>query len=433
MSPDTIGIIGVGVLLFLIACRVWIGFSMAIVGFLGFAYLAGLEPALGVLRIVPYRVVADYNLSVLPLFLLMGTVASNAGLSSDLYRSAHKWIGNLPGGLAMATVGACAVFAAICGSSLATAVTIGKVALPEMENFKYDPKLATGCVASGATLGILIPPSVGFILFGIVTEQSVGLLFMSGIIPGILLSALFIIYIFIATKISPSMAPKGERTTWGDKILSLKYTWAPIVLFLLVMGGIYLGFFTPTEAGAVGAFGATVITAISGRLTMKGFIAGLMETGKTTAMIMVLIMGAMIFMRFLAISTLPFSMAQMLSDLALNRYVILIFIVLIYLLLGMFLDVVSAILLTIPIIFPSVMALGFDPLWFGVLMVVVMEMGMITPPVGLNVFVLAGVTDVKLDTIFRGVIPFVLLMLLFIVILTVFPDIALILPHTMTK
>lgn len=431
MSPNTVGIIGIVILVMLLFARMWIGFAMAFVGFLGFAYLGGTEAALGVLATVPYRSIADYTVSVVPLFIFMGIIASNTGIAKDLYWSAYKWVGQLPGGLAMATVGACAGFAAICGESMAQAATIGSVAVPEMRKYEYHPTLATGCVAAGGTLGILIPPSLAFILYSILTQESVGMLFMAGILPGLLLSCLFVIIILVVCIRNHEMGPPGPKTSFKEKIISLKYTWGMLALFLLVMGGIYAGVFTPTEAGAIGSFGALVIGAIGRRLTVKNVVASILQTGQIAAMIMVMIIGAFVFMRFLAISKLPFTLAGVASVLPLNKYLIFTLIMFVYLILGMFLDIIAAVILTVPIIFPTVVSLGFNPIWFGVIMVLVMEMGLITPPVGMNVFVIAGVTGVPLRIIFRGVFPFFVAMVLCIIIITIFPQLALFIPNLM--
>ena len=431
MSPDIAGLVGIFVLLFLLSFRMWIGFALALVGFLGFAFIGGIKGALGVLATVPYTTVSSYNMTVIPLFLFMGTITSTGGISGDLYDTGYKWLGHLRGGLAIATIAACAGFAAICGSSMATAGTMGRVALPEMKKYQYDSKLASGCVASGATLGILIPPSLGFILYAILTEESVGLLFMAGILPGVLMAILFIITIALMTKYNPQLGPRGPKTTFREKISSLKKTWAMLCLFFLVMGGIYLGVFTPNEAGAIGAFGAIVITTLARRLTRQTFVRALLDTGQITAMILFLIIGAMIFMNFMAISKLPFMLANFMNEISLSKYFIFALIVLAYLVIGMFLDVMAAQILTIPIIFPSVLAMGFDPIWFGVIIVITQEMGLITPPFGMNVFILGGVSDIPIATIFRGIVPFVFAMLVCIVIITIFPQIALWIPNMM--
>lgn len=431
MSPELVGIIGIVILIILLLFRVTIGLAMALVGFLGFAYISGFKPALGILATQPYSVVANYTISVIPLFLLMGSIAANTGMGTDLYKTAYKWLGQLKGGLAMATIGACSLFAAICGSSIATSVAIGKVALPEMKKYGYDSALATGSVAAGGTLGILIPPSLGFILYAILTEQSVGLLFIAGILPGILLTLLFITQIGIQVTWKASLGPTGPKTSFLEKIVSLKSTYAMVALFLFVMGGIYFGFFTPTEAGALGVFGAVVISIIRRKLTFKNSGQSLLQTSISTAMVLLMLVGAMIFMRFLAVSKLPFMLATFVTELAVPPIVILSLIVLIYIILGMFLDIISSMILTVPIIFPAIIAMGFDPIWFGVIVVLCMELGMITPPVGLNVFALAAVTDVPLTTVFRGTLPFALTLMIGIILVIIFPQIALFLPRLM--
>lgn len=431
MSPELTGIIGLIALLLLLAARMWIGLTMAAVGFLGLAYLRGLDSALGVLGTVPYKYIAFYPISAIPLFVFMAMVISNTGIASSLFNTAHKWLGQFRGGLAMAGILASGGLAAIMGDSVAEVVTMSQVAVPEMRKYNYDDQLATGSIAAGGTLGILIPPSLGFILYGILTEQSIGLLFIAGILPGILLTALFIATVWFVTALRPGAGPPGPKTTLKEKVVSLKGTWHMLLLFLLIIGGIYGGIFTPTEAGGVGAFGAIVISAVSGRLTLKILIESLRETTKITAMIMLLIAGAFILMKFLAISKLPFMLAQSISGLALPPVAVFVGIIILYVILGMFLDIFSAIVLTIPVIFPLVLEMGFNPIWFGVIMVLVMEMGLITPPVGLNVFALAGVTRIPLHVIFRGILPFFVAMVVCVILLALIPQIALFLPGLM--
>ena len=431
MSPELVGIIGIAVLVVLLIARMWIGLAMAMVGFLGLVYLKGFDSAFGALGTVPYKYISIYPISAIPLFIFMAIVIANTGISTSLFNTAHKWLGQLRGGLAMASVLACGGLAAIMGDSVAEVVTMSKVAVPEMRKHNYDSQLASGCVAAGGTLGILIPPSLGFILYGILTEQSIGMLFMAGILPGILLTLLFMVTISIITARRPSAGPPGPKTSVKEKIVSLKGTWHMLLLFVLIMGGIYAGVFTPTEAGAVGAFGAVVISAASRRLTLKRFFDSLLEATKITVMIMLLIVGAFILMKFLAISKLPFMLAGTISGLQLPTYAIFAGIILLYILLGMFLDVFAAVVLTIPVIYPLVVAMGFDPIWFGVVIVLILEMGLITPPVGLNVYALAGVTDIPLHTIFRGVLPFVVAMIICVILLVVFPQIALFIPSKM--
>jgi len=408
--------------------RMWIGLSMALVGFLGVAYLRGFDGALGILGTVPFKYVAFYPISAIPLFVFMAVIIANTGIGSSLFNSAHAWLGQLRGGLAMASILACAGLAAIMGDSVAEVVTMSKVAVPEMKKHKYDSELASGSVAAGGTLGILIPPSLGFIMYGILTEQSVGALFMAGILPGLLLTCMFLLSIRIVVLLRPDAGPPGPRTTMRQKVLSLKGTWHTMLLFVMIIGGIYAGIFTPTEAGAVGAFGAIIISAACRRLTLRGFVDSVVEATRVSAMIVLLIMGAFILMKFLAMSKFPFALANFINDLALPRFGVFAAIIVLYVLLGMFLDVFAAVVLTIPVIFPVVTGLGFDPIWFGVIIVLILEMGLITPPVGMNVFALAGVTGIPLDTIFRGVLPFVIAMILCVILLVIFPQIALFLP-----
>ncbi|MEJ2640093.1 MAG: TRAP transporter large permease, partial [Desulfosarcinaceae bacterium] len=333
---------------------------------------------------------------------------------------------------AMATVLACAGFAAVCGSSLATGATMGMVAIPEMNKYAYDDRLSTGCVAAGGTLGILIPPSIGFIIYGILTEESIGKLFMAGIVPGILLASLFILAIYIQCRLMPQMGPQGDRTTLKTKFKSLGGTWGMLLLFIVVMGGIYFGVFTPTEAAGIGAFGAFLFTLFKRKLSMQNLVACLFETGKTTAMIFLIIIGANIFSTFLGLARIPMGLADFIAGLALPRMLILVGIILIYVILGCIMDCYAIMILTVPIIFPVIQALQFDPIWFGVLMVIVLEVGLITPPVGLNVFVLkAAAPNVPLTVIFQGIWPFLLAALLCIFILTLYPQIALFLPSMM--
>jgi tripartite ATP-independent transporter DctM subunit len=432
MSPEMIGILGIVLMFIFLALGMYIGIAMALVGFLGMCVLVGLEPGLSILGITPLAEGSSYTLSVIPLFVLMGQFAFVSGISTDIYKTVHAWMGRFRGGMAMATVCACAGFAAVCGSSLATGATMGMVAIPEMDKYKYDQRLSTGCVAAGGTLGILIPPSIGFVIYGILTEESIGRLFMAGIIPGILLAFLFILAIYIQCKINPKMGPRGEKTTWIAKIKSLSGTWGILLLIFIVMGGLYMGVVTPTEAAGVGAFGSFVIALFKRKLNFKSLVQSLMDTGKTTAMIFLIIIGANIFSSFLGLAKIPMGLADFVAGLEMPRIVILAGIILIYIIMGCVMDCYAIMILTVPIIFPVVEALHFDPIWFGVLMVIVLEVGLITPPVGLNVFVLkAAAPKVPMTTIFRGIWPFLIAALLSIVILIAFPQIALFLPSRM--
>jgi len=352
-------------------------------------------------------------------------------MSEDLYRSGNAWVGQFRGGLAMATTMACAAFGAICGSSLPEVITMGKVAVPQMRKFNYDMKLATASIAAAGSLAILIPPSLAFVLYSILTEQSVGKLFIAGILPGILLTVLFMMTIAVIVWRNPAAAPAGPRTTLKEKLISLKHTWTMLALFTLVMGGIYGGIFTPSEGGAIGAFLAIVISAFQRRLTSEKLWQSLLETIRTTGMIAALITGAFILMRFLAITKLPFSLARFVGGLPIGPYGVLGCIVVFYFIVGMFFDVMGAVILTVPIIYPVVIEVGFDPIWFGVVVVLLIEMGLITPPVGFNVFVLSGATGIPSRTIFQGVWPFVAAIFICLILITIFPQIALFLPRSM--
>lgn len=432
MAPTLIGILGIVALFFLLATGISIGVAMLIVGFVGYCFLMGISPGLALLSLVPYSAGSSYMLTVIPLFILMGQFAYISGISGDIYKAVYSWIGSLPGGLSMATILGCAGFGAVSGSSLATSATMGTVAIPEMKRYGYDPKLATGCVAAGGTLGILIPPSLGFLIYGILTEQSIGKLFMAGILPGIMLAGLFMLTIFLQCKIKPSMGPPGDPVSIKDRILSLGGIWGMLALFLLVMGGIYLGIFTPTEAGGVGAFGAFLIALLKRKLSYKGVMEALLETGKTTAMLFMIIIGAEVLSKFLGATMLPMKLADYVAGLTFNKYIILTVIIFTYLVLGCVMDCIAIMILTTPIIFPVISALGFNPIWYGVIMVVVLEVGLITPPVGLNVFVIRGVSgDTELGTIFAGIMPFLVACIAAVVLLVLFPIIALFIPGLM--
>ena len=432
MNPLTTGIIGIAFLFLLFATGMPIAFVMTLVGWLGYVYLGSVDGGMHILGISFYAGGTTYTLSVIPLFVLMGQFASHAGLSKQIYRAVERWIGHRRGGLAMATVGACASFAAISGSSVATAATMGTVALPEMKKYRYGTSLATGTVAAGGTLGILIPPSATFVFYAILTEQSVGKLFIAGILPGIMLALLFMLAINIQVRLNPKIAPRSEGAAFKEKISALKDVWGMLALFVLVMGGIYIGVFTPTEAAGIGAFGAFVFSIYKRNMTWKHFMASLRMTGQNTGMIFIIVIGAYVFGYFLAITRIPFELADYMAGLELSRYVILAGVVLIYTILGMFLDGWAIMVLTIPIIHPMMVNLGFDPIWFGVMVVIMLEMALITPPVGVNVFIIKGVAqDVPMYTIFKGIWPFWVAMLVSLIILTIFPEIALLLPNTM--
>jgi C4-dicarboxylate transporter DctM subunit len=434
MSPLLIGVLGLVALFALLALGMPIGFAMALVGFAGYAVIAGMQGALMQLSMVPYTTVASYIMSVLPLFLLMGQFAYISGLTKGAYYAMHKWIGHLPGGLAMATIGGCAAFAAVCGSSVASASTMTKVSLPEMNRYKYDPTLSMGSIAAGGTLGILIPPSTGFIIYAIFAEESVGKLFIGGIIPGILLSILFILAIYVVTKRMPELGPRGPRTTWRDKLTAGKDIWPVAILALLVLGGIWGGVFSPTEAGGAGAFGAFVIGLARRKLDTQNIVDSLIDTAKMTGMIFTVLIGAMVFNYFIAISGLPADMARLIEALAWPSLGILIAILVIYLILGCLMDVMAMTVLTLPIFLPLLINQGFDLIWFGVVYVIMCEMALITPPIGMNVFVISGIAkDVPMYKIFRGIVPFLIALVVCEILVIAFPQLALFLPNSMIK
>lgn len=430
MSPVVTGIVGFILLLALMAMGMRLGFAMLLMGFAGFAYLTKFSAAIAVLARVPFEVVSNYDYCVLPLFLLMANLCLKSGLGKSLFIMTYNWLGKLPGGLSVATIGACALFGAASASGVATAATIGMVAIPEMQRYKYDNRLAAGCVAAGGTLGIMIPPSGILIIYGILTEQSISDLFIAGIIPGIILALMFMIMIYIWVRKNPSIAPKGEEISWKEKFISITNSLEMIVLILLVIVGLIIGWFTPTEAGAIGAFGALILPLIRRRLDWQGFKDAIIDALHTTGVIFTILLGAIVFNSFLAVTTIPMEIAQWVSGLGLPPITVIAIILLAYLSLGTFLDEMSMILLTIPIFFPVVVELGFDPIWFGIVIVLVVEMGMISPPVGITMFVVKSIApDISMGTIFKGVLPFWLTTIIFAFLLVAFPEIALFLPN----
>jgi len=429
MSPETTGFVGILALLFLFLLKVPVAFSMALVGFVGFAYLSDIDPALAILSQDIFETFISYPLSVIPMFILMGSFAHASGISKRLFSTTYSWVGSLRGGLTIATVLACAGFAAICGSTAATAATMGKIALPEMKKYNYDDALATGTVAAAGTLGILIPPSTVLIVYGILVEESIGKLFVAGIVPGIILSLLFVATVAILCARNPALGPPGPATTWTAKLKATKGIIEAAILFLLAIGGLMLGWFSPTQAGAIGAGGALLIGLVRRKLTWRDFL----ETGKdgllTSCMVLFIIAGAVVFGHFLAVSTIPFKLADWVGNLAIHRMAVIGIIIFIYFLGGFFMDSLALIVVTIPIFYPIVQKLGFDPIWFGVIIVLTGEMGVITPPVGVNVFVIKGIApEVPLNTIFGGIFPFLYAIILMTIVVVLFPEIATFLP-----
>jgi C4-dicarboxylate transporter DctM subunit len=432
MTPTAIGIIGVVFLVILLFSEMPVGFAMALAGFLGFSYVSDLSAGLNLLPRDLFDVFSSYGLTVLPLFVLMGQISFVSGISRRLFDSANILMGSRRGGLAIATVAACAGFSAICGSTSATAATMTTVALPEMKRHNYDMSLATGTLAAAGSLGILIPPSAIFIVYGILTEQSIGELFAAGIVPGVLLSILFVLTICVRVLGNPSLAPPGSKTSLRQKIRCLSGVIETLAIFLMVMGGIFFGIFTPTEAGAAGAALILMIALVRRQLTWKGFITSLADTTRISCMVLVIVAGAVIFGHFMAITRVPYDLANWVAGLPVSRYVIMSLIILVYLLGGCFMDALGMVILTIPIFFPVAQALGFDPIWFGVVIVLITEMGVITPPVGINVYVVYGIAkDVPLGTIFKGIMPMLGALIICNLIILFFPQVALFLPSLM--
>ena len=436
MSPTTVGIIGISVMVLIFFTRMPVAYVMTLIGFIGFSIMISFKGGLNLLSRNIYEVFSSYGLTTIPLFIFMGQLAFNSGISARLYDTAYKFLGSTRGGLAMATVSACTAFGAVCGSSPATAATMATVGLPEMKRYKYADELATGSVASGGGLGMIMPPSVVLIVYGVLTEESIGKLFVAGIIPAIFVTILFIISIYIICRLSPEQGPPGESFSWKEKMRSLTGLIDTLAVFGLVMGGLFFGFFTPTEAAAVGAFGVLVVSLIRRQITWQGFVKSLYETLRTSCMVLLLIAGAVVFGKFLAVTRIPFNVASWIGGFDLPPFAIMGMIVLVYFLGGCFMDALALIMLTIPIFFPIVTGLGYDPIWFGIIIVMVTEMGVITPPVGINVYVVYGVAQsviggVPLEAIFKGIIPFLIAVIVGLIILIFVPQIILFLPNLM--
>jgi len=431
VSLTLVGIVGIILLLaVLFFLGMPVGFAMGIVGFCGFWYVVSFNAAITMAGADLWTTFSKYGLTVIPLFIFLGYLAFNAGIAEKLYSTAYKWFGHWRGGLAIATIGADELFAAICGSNTATAATMGAVALPQMKKYNYDTRLSSGTVVTGGTLGTVMPPSVVLIIIGLQTEQSIIKLFLAGILPAILLGILFILTIFVICRLYPDFGPAGPKTSFKEKIRSLTGIIEALVIFVLVIGGLYAGIFTPTEAGAVGVFFTLIITVVTKRLTWKGLLDSVMETLKISCMVFVLVSGAIIFGRFLAITRLPFIIADFAASLPVSPLVILAIVLLIYLIGGCFVDSLGFLVLTIPIFFPLGVALGFDPIWYAIIITMVTTMGAITPPVGVNIYVIKALApEIELATIFKSVSYFLLACILCIIILIIFPQIVLVIPN----
>ena len=432
MSSDVVALVGFVALFVLMLLRVPVGMAMGLVGVTGFGYMVGSGPALKMVGQTSMRTVTDWNFAVVPLFLLMGSFATTSGMSRELFRAANAFLGHLRGGLGIATIAACGGFAAICGSSVATAATFSRVAYPEMRRYGYPQSFATGVIAAGGTLGIMIPPSTVFAVYGLITEQDIGKLFVAGILPGILAIAMYMLTITVIGYARPGYLPAGVRASWSERMEGVREVWATLLLFAFVIGGIYGGFFTATEAAGMGAAGAFLLGIARGRLSATDIRRSLLEATRTTAAVFTVLIGAILFGYFLTITQTPQKVTEFLTALGLGRYGILALIMLMYLVLGCLMDALAMIILTVPIIFPVIKQLGFDPIWFGVIIVMTVELGLIHPPVGMNIFVIKSVVeDAKISTIFYGVLPFIITDILRLIILIAFPMIALWLPSKM--
>jgi C4-dicarboxylate transporter DctM subunit len=432
MSTDAVAVIGFVVLFVLMLARVPVGMAMGLVGVSGFSYLVNGDAALKIIGHTSMRTVTDYTFGVIPMFLLMGAFVSNSGMSRELFRAANAFLGHLKGGLGIATIAACAGFAAISGSSVATAATFSTVAYPEMRRFNYPQSFATGVIAAGGTLGAMLPPSTVLAVYGIITEQDIGKLFVAGILPGALAAAMYMITVTLIGVARPGFLPSGPKSSWGERFAAVRDVWATLLLFIFVIGGLYGGLFTPTEAGGMGAGGAFIIGVLRGRLDRADIRRSLLQATRTAAAVFTVLIGALLFGYFLTVTQTPQKVTEFLTGLGIGSYGVLTLIMLMYLVLGCLMDALAMVILTVPIIFPVIKELGFDPIWFGVIIVMTVELGLIHPPVGMIVFVIKSVIqDVTFATIFRGVLPFILTDIIRLIILIAFPIIALWLPSRM--
>jgi tripartite ATP-independent transporter DctM subunit len=432
MSTDAVAVIGFVALFVLMLLRVPVGMAMGLVGVTGFSYLVNGDAALKIIGHTSMRTVTDYTFGVIPMFLLMGAFVSNSGMSRELFRAANAFLGHLKGGLGIATIAACAGFAAISGSSVATAATFSTVAYPEMRRFNYPQSFATGVIAAGGTLGAMLPPSTVLAVYGIITEQDIGKLFIAGILPGALAAAMYIITVMIIGAARPGFLPSGPKASWSERFAAVRDVWATLLLFCFVIGGLYGGLFTPTEAGGMGAGGAFLIGLLRGRLDRQDIRKSLLQATRTAAAVFTVLIGALLFGYFLTVTQTPQKVTAFLTGLGIGSYGVLGLIMVMYLILGCLMDALAMVILTVPIIFPVIKELGFDPIWFGVIIVMTVELGLIHPPVGMIVFVIKSVIqDVTFATIFRGVLPFIVTDIIRLIILIAFPIIALWLPSRM--
>lgn len=429
MSDPLIGLLVIALLFLLFSLGLEIGFAMAITGFVGFAAVVNVDAALNLVAKDLFSVFSSYGFTVIPLFVLMGQLGASGGVAKNLYDAAYRFLGHIPGGLAIGTVAAATVFKAICGSSPATAATFATIAIPEMDRYGYDKRLSCGTVATVGTLGILMPPSVVLIIYGILTETSIGKMFLAGILPGLMIALSFALTLWLWTKRNPALGPRGQRSTWRQRLACLPPVLLVLGIFLLVVGGLMLGFFSPSEAGSVGSLAVLLLTLVKREMNLKGFIKSVGDTLRIACMVLMLIAGATILGHFFLVTRMPFFVAQWLGDLGAPRLVVMLIIIAVYLIGGSFIEDLAFLILATPIFLPLVLKLGYDPIWFGVIISVVTMIGIILPPVAINAFVVAGVTGTALSTIYKGIYPFLIGMSLCLAILLLFPQISLWLPQ----
>jgi tripartite ATP-independent transporter DctM subunit len=432
MNPDYVALVGFASLFALILLRVPVGMAMGLVGVTGYASVVGAEPALKMVGLTSMRTVTDYTFGVIPMFMLMGAIVAQSGMSAELFRAANAMIGHRRGGLGLATIAACAGFAAISGSSVATAATFATVAYPEMRRHDYPKSFSTGVIAAGGTLGAIFPPSTVLAVYGLITQQDIGRLFIAGVLPGVLAVAMYMATIAIIAWARPGFLPVSQRASLRERLAALSKVWASLLLFVFVIGGLYGGVFTPTEAGGVGACGALIISVARGKLGVRGLLEALLRATRTASAVFTVLIGALLFGYFLTVTGVPQKVTGFLTGLGLGPLGVLLLIMLMYLVLGSLMDAMAMVILTVPIVFPAVTSLGYDPIWFGIIIVMTVELGLIHPPVGMNVFVIkTAVEDVSFATIFRGVAPFIVTDLVRLAILIAVPQIALFLPSMM--
>ncbi len=429
MTPITIGLLGIGFMFLLILLQVPIGIAMSLAGVIGFGIMAGLGPAISIIGTETASAMSNVDLAVIPLFLLMGNFATASGISGDIYNLSYAFVGHRKGGLGLSTIGGCAFFGSICGSSMATTATFGRVAMPEMINRKYSRSFASGCIAAGGTLGSMIPPSVIMIIYAVMAEEFIIELFYAAAIPGLLEVGLYALAILIFVRLYPNSAPAGPRSSWSERIKTMRESWGALVIGATVIGGIYLGFFTVTEAASFGAALSFIFIFIRGQFTWQVFWESVMSTANSTAMIYVIIIGANVFTYFISLTRMPSDLVMAVSNLDVPNIVIIFILMAIYLVLGSIFDTVAAMLITLPFVLPIIVGMGYSPVWWGIVNVVIIELGMITPPIGMNVFILQGVTKTPLKTIYKGVVPFVIADIIRVCLLVFFPILVLWLPN----